>query len=297
VSNDENMRARAGRRAEAQVIPSTAVLTPESGKLDVIAAVRSDVGCQRERNEDSAVFIRPADAELLSAKGVLAVVADGLGGHSAGEVASRIAVEVIRQRYFENLGSWQTALVAAVQDANAAVLERSRASDALRDMGTTCTALAVRDGTAWCAHVGDSRLYLVRDKQIYTMTENHSAVMDKVRLGVLTLEEARRHEERNVILRSLGSHADLRIDTWKEPFPVRSGDRFVLCSDGLYDLVEDSEIRTLVSEAEPCEAAHQLIALARDRTAPDNVTVAILAVQPVSQGERVKATREVGVPE
>jgi len=272
-----------------------ATANPHSAVLKVIAAIRTDAGCHRERNEDSAVFIRPGDAALLSSKGVLAIVADGVGGHSAGETASRIAVAIVGRRYFETTAEWRTALVESIRDANAAILAHSRENHSLADMGTTCTALAIREGFAWCGHVGDSRLYLVRDGQIYAMTENHSAVMEKVRAGLLSIEEARRHEDRNIIVRSLGSRADVAVDAWKEPLPVLQDDRFVLCSDGLYDIVEDSEIKALVANADPFDAAQRLIALARDRGAPDNVTAVILAVSGRSEEAPVKPTREQGM--
>jgi protein phosphatase len=276
------------------VIFPEGVITSQSAGLEINVAIRTDVGCQRDRNEDSAVFIRPGDPGLLTRKGVLTVVADGIGGHSAGETASRMAVDIIGRRYFEHPGEWRPALVESLRDANAAILERSRGSDALRDMGTTCTALVIREGFAWCGHVGDSRLYLVRQGRIYAMTEDHSAVMEKVRLGLLTIGEARRHADRNIILRALGSKADVCVDTWDEPFPVASGDRFIVCSDGLYDVVDDFEISFVVANTEPPDAAQRLIALACERGAPDNVTAVVIAIQPRSDGERVKSTREGG---
>lgn len=267
------------RSGEVRMTRPNGAFDAQSARLEVIAAVLTDAGCRRERNEDSAVFIRPGDAGLLSSRGVLAVVADGMGGHSAGEVASRIAVDVVGRLYFESQGEWRSALVDALQIANAAILERSRQSAELRNMGTTCTALAIRECSAWCAHAGDSRLYLLRKGEIYAMTEDHSEVMEKVRLGLLTLNEARRHEDRNVILRCLGSRADLLLATWEEPLPVLSGDRFVLCSDGLYDIVDECEINEHATATEPFEAARRLVHLARDRGAPDNVTIAIVELQ------------------
>jgi protein phosphatase len=259
--------------------------------LDVIAAFRSDPGCQRNRNEDAAMIVRPSSPDIVPARGLLAVVADGMGGHAAGDVASRTAVEVICSRYYQIGSDWRTALVQAIQHANAEILEQSRTNDDRRNMGTTCTALAIRDGFAWCGHVGDSRLYLSREGQIYAMTETHSAVMEQVRQGLLTPEEARRHEDRNVILRSLGSRPDVSIDTWDEAFPIRKGDRFILCTDGLYEVVSDFEINAAATGAEPADAVDNLIALARQRGAPDNVTVMILAVRDSLTSEPAKETR------
>src|SRR5262249_10910821 len=179
-------------------------------------------------------------------KGRLVVVADGMGGHSAGEVASRMAVDVISRVYYDWPGDPVSALKTSFIEANREIHQSSKEIQARSGMGTTCTALVLRNGSAITAHVGDSRLYLIRDGQIYLMTEDHSAVMEMVKRGLLTREEARHHPDKNVILRALGSHAEVEISIWEEPFPIREGDRFLLCSDGLYDLVEDKEIMDAV---------------------------------------------------
>jgi protein phosphatase len=162
-------------------------------------------------------------------------------------------------------------------------------------MGTTCTALVLQNGTAISAHVGDSRLYLVREGGIYLMTEDHSAVMEMVKAGLITIEQARHHPEKNVILRAMGSHPDVEVTTWQEPFPVRAGDSFLLCSDGLYDLVENDEIKRAVEAAEPRAACESLIALAKERGGHDNISVGIVSLlaSGVSQTKPVPETREV----
>jgi protein phosphatase len=152
-------------------------------------------------------------------------------------------------------------------------------------MGTTCTALVLQNGTAISAHVGDSRLYLVRDGSIYLMTEDHSAVMEMVKAGLITLEQARYHPEKNVILRAIGSHSKVEVTTWDEPFPVRAGDRFLLCSDGLYDLVSDEEIKRIVMLSAPQTACENLIALAKERGGHDNITVGIVGLKPEGQAD------------
>jgi serine/threonine protein phosphatase PrpC len=139
--------------------------------------------------------------------------------------------------------------------------------------------------------VGDSRLYLVRGGQIYLMTEDHSAVMEMVKQGLLTLEQARHHPEKNVILRALGSHAEVEITIWEELFPVHEGDRFLLCSDGLYDLVEDNEILQAVVAGSAQSACEALIALAKERGGYDNITVGIVGLNPAAEG------KPAGVPE
>jgi serine/threonine protein phosphatase PrpC len=250
----------------------------QGGKYDVVVGMSSDVGCVRELNEDSGRYVQPEDPEVLSHKGVLVVVADGMGGHSAGEVASRLAVEVVTRAYYEDSDDPRTALENAFHEANHEIHKAAEKDASKTGMGTTCTALVLQNGTAISAHVGDSRLYLVREDSIYLMTEDHSAVMEMVKAGLITLEQARHHPEKNVILRAMGSHPEVEVTTWQEPFPVRAGDHFLLCSDGLYDLVEDEEIKQLVMLSAPPTACENLIALAKERGGHDNITVGIVGL-------------------
>lgn len=277
-------------------LAATSALAPAREEFAVTASVQTDVGCHREINEDSSTFIEPGSGELLSARGRLVVVADGMGGHSAGEVASRIAVDVISRVYYDTPGDPVSALRTSFIQANREIHQSSTEDQARKGMGTTCTALVLRNGTALAAHVGDSRLYLVRGGQIYLMTEDHSAVMELVKRGLLTLAEARHHPDKNVILRALGSHRDIEISVWDEPLPIRGGDRFLLCSDGLYDLVEDNEIMEAVLGGDAHTACSGLITLAKDRGGYDNITVAVVGIGVDGRLEHdIKQTREVGV--
>ena len=134
-----------------------------------------------------------------------------MGGHSAGEVASGMAVELIPQLYYEAKGEPKVALKEAVEEANRRINNAAAADDSKRGMGTTSTALVIQDGQAFAAHVGDSRLYMQRDGKIYRLTEDHSAVMEMVKLGLITLEESRTHEDKNVILRALGTAPQVEV--------------------------------------------------------------------------------------
>jgi protein phosphatase len=247
-------------------------------------AALSDPGCKRELNEDSVRVVAPEDAGVLERKGVLAVVADGMGGHQAGEVASALAVEIVDREYYAGDGGAAECLAAAVQAANREIFQQSATRQALGGMGTTCSALVLANGQAWAAHVGDSRIYLVRGGSIYRMTEDHSMVMDLVKKGILSAQEARRHTDRNVLSRAVGQREALEAEVWREAFPVRSGDRFVLCSDGLHDPVDDEEIRDAVSRRGPAAACAELIRLARERGGPDNITVVVMRVS-IGAGE------------
>jgi PPM family protein phosphatase len=263
---------------------------------EIAGYVVSDVGCVRELNEDRGRIVQPGDDAEQSRRGVLAIVADGMGGHSAGEVASELAVDAVHRAYYAHEGAPAAALVAAVQLANRTIFDTASAEKRLSGMGTTCVALAVCDGHAYAASVGDSRLYLLRDGGIYRMTNDDSAVGELVARGLLTRAEARHHADRNVILRALGTHGDVQVSHWEQPLPVRAGDVFLLCSDGLSDLVEDEEIAALAVDRHGADACKALVALARSRGGHDNITVAMLRISARAAGPvAAPATREVRV--
>jgi serine/threonine protein phosphatase PrpC len=277
---------------------SPAGVRVEAARYEVTAALRTDSGCLRESNEDSVRYTRPADAAALARKGVLAMVADGMGGHSGGEVASRIATDVINSVYYETDDDAAEALNNAFIQANQQIYKASLADKSLAGMGTTCVALVLQDGSAHCAYVGDSRLYLVRGGELYLMTEDHSAVMEMVHMGLITQEQARHHEDKNVIIRALGSQPEIEVSTWQEPFPVREGDKFLLCSDGLHDLVEDEDIKRVILAGDVDSSCDSLIRLAKERGGYDNVTVGILSIDKAGNSEPaiVRETREVEIP-
>lgn len=267
-------------------------------ELRIEAGVATDPGCVRELNEDMVRIIRPTTPDELARRGVLAVVCDGMGGHEAGEIASRLATETIVRRFETDDGDPLTLLTRAVQAANRAIFEAAERNRKLQGMGTTVTALLLRGGHAYGAHVGDSRTYLVRNGDIFAMTEDHSAVMELVRRGVISREEARHHPEKNVISRALGSHRDVQVTGWPQPFAVLPGDAFLLCSDGLYDLVEDAVLLATVRDTHPQVACDRLVTLAREAGGHDNISVAILAMSAAGAPARaVGATRAVEIPQ
>ncbi len=287
------------RNSKKDSVKATGVFAQaeEPAPYEIVVSMASDPGCIREANEDSGGYVTPSGDADGAAKGALFIVADGMGGHSAGEVASRIAVEYISRAYYDENEDARSALEQAFHGANRAIYETAQNDQRLQGMGTTCTALVVQNGSAISAHVGDSRIYLVRDEQIYLLTEDHSAVMEMVKRGLLSLEEARHHPDKNVILRAMGSHPEVEVTTWQEPFPVRVGDRFLLCSDGLYDLVGDEEIKYEVVANEPHTACNNLIALAKERGGHDNITVVIVNLKAPGAAPRksVPVTRVVEV--
>ncbi len=251
------------------------------------AAAQTDVGCVRDGNEDAVRVVDLPDGAIV------ATLCDGMGGHAAGEVASDLAVRTIIEHAAELDSS--EALVTVVDAANRRIRKAMARDRALHGMGTTCVVLRLHGQYALCAHVGDSRAYLVRDGGIYRLTEDHSHVRDLVRDGTLADQDARHHPDKNVILRALGPAEHVEATTWTAPLQLRSGDRFLLSSDGLHDLADDQDFLPALAHVDPERACADLIALARDRGAPDNVTVCIVDVLPTTTAN-VPETRVIEVP-
>ena len=272
----------------------TPARTPVSvPQLDV--SLLSDKGCKRPTNEDSGRVIRAKNG-AASSRGLLVVVADGMGGHEAGEVASQLATETIAKVYPTAEGTPGQALEEAFRQAHQSIFRKATANHALKGMGSTCTALAIVGTQAWAAHVVDSRLYLLRGQEIYQLSEDHSAIMEMVRQGLISEEEAAHHEDRNVLIRAMGTQPILDMVTWPEPMDVKPDDAFLLCSDGLYNLVSDSEMTAVVRNARAEEACRKLVQMAKDRGGYDNITVAVVAIPSQSESpDRLKETRQIKV--
>lgn len=238
---------------------------------------QSDLGCQRSNNEDSFGYWEPEDDQQFLRKGRLAVVADGMGGYEGGQEASRLAVETLLAVYRDFAGDDpQKALVEALQAAHEQVRKYSFAHPELRGMGTTCTAAAIVQNALYYVHVGDTRLYLIRDGQITRVTRDHSYVERLVESGIISPEEAENHPQRNILTAALGTNPDLIMDSPGRPEPLRAKDVLVICSDGLWGQVHDAEILEIVANQSAEQAGRQLIELARERGGPDNITVQIL---------------------
>ncbi|HYK01160.1 MAG TPA: Stp1/IreP family PP2C-type Ser/Thr phosphatase [Thermoanaerobaculia bacterium] len=246
--------------------------------LVVRAVLRTDVGLVRSENQDFGTYTTPSEEKDSHAAGRLLVVADGMGGHRGGATASRIAGETVKAQF---LGSETvdiaTSLREALARANARIYSEAQSNPDLRGMGTTTSALAVRGEHGWLAHVGDSRIYLVRGDTIRQLTEDHSLVATMVREGLLTPQEAEVHPRRNVLQRSMGVADDVEIDV-RGPFQLQEGDTFILCSDGLHGLVKEQELKE-IAQGTIDEAADEFLRKALERGAPDNVTVIVARVE------------------
>jgi PPM family protein phosphatase len=249
-------------------------------RTGIEVSVQSDIGCLRQNNEDSFGYWEPEDDQQFLRKGRLAVVADGMGGYEGGQEASRLAVETLVEVYRDFGGDDpQAALVEALQAAHEQIREYSFAHPGLRGMGTTCTAAAIVQDSLYYVHVGDTRLYLIRDGQITRVTRDHSYVGRLVESGMISPEEAENHPQRNILTAALGTNPDLIMDSPGRPEPLRPEDVLLICSDGLWGLVRDLEILDTVENKSAEQAGRELIELARERGGPDNITVAILRLR------------------
>jgi protein phosphatase len=238
---------------------------------------QTDLGCQRENNEDSYGSWQPSPGAESAQKGVLLVVADGMGGYEGGQEASRLAVETVKETYSGSLAEDpQTLLFKGLREAHARIVKYAAAHPGLRGMGTTCTAVAVVGKNLYFAHVGDSRLYRVRDGEISRLTRDHSYVGRLVESGAISPEEAETHVQRHILTAALGAGEEVYPDVPEQPLTVEENDVLLLCTDGLWGLINDGEIATTVSRNSPAEAVRQLVQLARERGGPDNITVLML---------------------
>ena len=280
---ESSLRGSEGKTASSSVpaAPTAAAraANPDSAQARgpmltrIVSAGASDAGRVRSVNQDW--FF----AGEVPARGHLAVVADGMGGHTAGEVASRRAVDTLVESLRRSRAQPPVALARAAQAANVEVYNYALEHPQHAGMGTTLTAVLVDDQIGLVGHVGDSRAYLVRDRVLTRLTVDHSWVADRVRQGLLSEEEASKHRWRNVITNAIGATPTFRLDVLY--FEVLPGDRVVVVSDGVSMLLGEPLMAQLVSDLPPAAAAEQLLAQANERGAPDNVTAVVMKVESV----------------
>lgn len=274
------------------------------GLLIVEGEMLSDPGLVEEINEDAVAFIIPADIGGRGTPELLAVLADGMGGQAAGEVASRMAVEkIIRLLPDLLLPVLQSpnalprvpdALARSLSEANTEIRAKREADAVCAGMGATCTILVVKDNGLFLGHVGDSRAYLCRSGALRQLSEDHSAVHELVRGGQMTEEEARNSPHRNIILRALGLKPDLEPLIWGDGLPLRDGDILVLCSDGLTDVVTDDAIAATITRLPPRDACRSLIDAAIQAGGHDNISVGVFAIRErQADGQAADATASV----
>lgn len=264
------------------------------GLLIVEGEMLSDRGVVSEINEDTVAFVIPAATEMRAGLGLVAVLADGMGGQSAGEVASRMAVDSIIRCLPSLALPVPDALARCMADANGEIRARRAADPACAGMGTTCTILLLRDDALFLGHIGDSRAYLCRSGALQQLSDDHSAVRELVRNGQLTQAEARNSPMRNIILRALGLKPNIEPLIWNAGLPLQDGDILVMCSDGLTDGVDDDAIAATVSRLPPGDACRALIDAAMQAGGHDNISVGVFAVRgrPI-QEQDMDATRRI----
>ena len=235
------------------------------------------VGQVRTGNEDS-ILCEPLESLLVSERGLFCAVADGMGGHAAGEDASSLAVTVARDAFYGSASASdpKEALRLAVAQANAAVFEAGAGKTGRDHMGTTLTAAVVFNHRVVVGHVGDSRCYLVLDDTITQLSKDHSWVAEEVEAGRMSPEQARVNPRRNIITRALGLRPDVDVDAYEAR--LEPGNVVVICSDGLHGLVTEEEIYSYVKRLRPNDAVDALVQLANDRGGPDNISVVIARV-------------------
>jgi protein phosphatase len=243
--------------------------------LMIVYGAATDIGLARLENQDTyGVFPETTGDGDPAVR--LFVVADGMGGHKGGKRASTLAVEAIGRIFFlEGNMNVQERLVEAFQAANASIHSTASRTSGLSGMGTTCVALAVEGNVVHVIHIGDSRAYRIKDRAITQLTEDHTLVAEMQRRGTLTAQEAEDHPEKSVLYRALGTKSMAEIDLHRD-ITVTGTEHFVLCCDGLTNMVQDNEILDVVTSLSPQEACEELVRLANDRGGYDNITVIVV---------------------
>lgn len=248
-------------------------------KPGIEAASLTDVGLQRANNEDSYLYWEPESEAEFRRKGRLAIVADGMGGYEGGQEASRLAVETVRYIYDRNFdGDAQGVLNSALQTAHDTIQRYGIEHPEFHGLGTTCTALSIVDQKLFFAHVGDSRLYLIRGGKVSRLTRDHSYVGRLVENGIVRSEDAESHPQRHILTAALGSGREITPDVPPQPISLEEGDSLLLCTDGLWSLLTEQDLLRAMQENSPTDACSKLVRMALERGGPDNITVLVLRI-------------------
>ena len=245
-------------------------------RLDYRAVAATDTGAVRQKNEDSLVFIRPHEGEKRKTKGCMALVADGMGGHSRGDIASGMAVECIPRNFFDSKEEVLPALKRAFDLTNKTIYQQAAKKVELKGMGTTCTAVVMRGNQLFLGHVGDSRAYLFKQGIPYQLSADHTYVQLLLDKGLIRPEEVLSHPDRNIITQAMGTSAQLKADYSVVEKAFEVGDILVLCSDGLYEYIPAEECAKIIEAHSLNEAAQKMIDLAKKRGGHDNISVLLV---------------------
>jgi len=240
---------------------------------------RSEIGHARENNEDKFDFYEPDEEPLLAARGSVYLVCDGMGGHNAGQIASELAAKQFLHAYCHLGGAAQEAARHAILQAHHYIAEMASKIPSRYGMGTTLTALILKQDEGILAHVGDSRCYRLREGVFEQLSRDHTLVARLVEQGIITPEQARYHPQRNVIRQAVGvADPSEPLEPDIETFALQAGDLYLLCSDGLTDMVDDAEIEAILRDEPPTRAAWRLVDRALANGGRDNVTVVLVQI-------------------
>jgi len=253
---------------------------PDGGIVLAGLAAQTSRGRVRPNNQDFFHAERsPAEREV--SHGHLLIVADGMGGHAAGEVASRLAVEVFREKYFRAKltphDNPVPVLRAALYEANRLILRRGEEDDQLRGMGTTCSAVVIRGGRFWIAHVGDSRVYRFRSGRLEQLTQDHNLAATLLAEGKIDGAEAATHRGRHILTRALGVRTSVEPDITASPLEIQPADRILLCTDGLNRGASDEQLGDLLAEEDVAAVVERMVDVANQAGGPDNITAVLAA--------------------
>src|SRR3954470_9511738 len=241
-------------------------------------AALSDLGMRRTNNQDSIAMVVTDDVATWATRGHLMIVADGMGAHAAGELARKLGVDKIPHIYFKLRDLYPpAALRQAIREANTAIHAKGQSSIGFHGMGTTCSCLVLLPQGALVAHIGDSRIYRLHGDVLEQLTRDHSLVWEMADAGQMSEADVPSYIPKNVITRSLGPHASVHIDL-EGPYSAESGDKFLICSDGLSGPVTDEEIGVILYCMNPDDATETLVDLANFRGGPDNISVVVAQV-------------------
>jgi serine/threonine protein phosphatase PrpC len=240
---------------------------------------RSEIGHARENNEDKFDFYEPDEEPLLAARGSVYLVCDGMGGHNAGQIASELAAKQFLHAYYHLGGTAQEAARQAILQAHHYIAEMASKVPSRYGMGTTLTALILKQDEGILAHVGDSRCYRLREGVFEQLSRDHTLVARLVEQGIITPEQAKYHPQRNVIRQAVGvADPSEPLEPDIETFALQAGDLYLLCSDGLTDMVDDAEIEAILRDEPPTRAAWRLVDRALANGGRDNITVVLVRV-------------------
>ncbi len=255
--------------------PRFGAVKPEPISYQLETGSLTDTGRSRPVNQDYIGLFHSPDK-----RDFIAVVADGMGGHQAGDIASRLAVEEIQHNFFIQIErqSPERALRRVFEAANSTIYAHAQRSPENQGMGTTLVALALNESAAYFAYTGDSRIYLVRENEIKQLTKDHTLVAEMLRQGLIDLNQAKNHPDRNIITHAVGTRKEVFVDTSNSPLSLQIGDCFLLCSDGLHDLVDETEMLHQVITYPAQSACQELVRLANDRGGHDNISVIIVKI-------------------